>query len=99
MERATEPRMQWKDVTQFALAMTVSTSIPLRILVRAGSNLRWSGHASSSLNGLDPEGYRRSILAHIADHPVNRVDELLPGTFAHDSRPCGWRRKLEFSTR
>lgn len=30
------------------------------------------------LNGIDPQAYLRHVLECIADHPINRIDELLP---------------------
>jgi transposase len=33
---------------------------------------------TAKLNGLDPQAYLSEVLGRIADHPINRIDELLP---------------------
>jgi hypothetical protein len=33
---------------------------------------------TAKLNGLDPEAWLRDVLTRIADHPINRIGDLLP---------------------
>src|ERR1700693_1358549 len=40
------------------------------------------------LNGLDPEAYLREVLTRIADHPITRIEELLPWNIAASVLPA-----------
>ena len=43
---------------------------------------------TAKLNGIDPQAYLRHVLTHIADHSINRIDELLPWNVAATLAPA-----------
>lgn len=43
---------------------------------------------SAKLKGIDPEAYLSSVLRRIADHPINRIADLLPWNLFPDNSPA-----------
>ena len=36
---------------------------------------------TAKLNGVDPQAWLTNVLSRIADHKINRIDELLPWNY------------------
>ncbi len=42
---------------------------------------------TAKLNGVDPQAWLTDVLARIADHKINRIDELLPWNIISGTEP------------
>ena len=56
-------------------------SLPVRIAAESEPPRCYPVIEIAKLSGLDLEAYLRNIVALTADHPINRIDELLPWTW------------------
>jgi hypothetical protein len=55
-----------------------------RVSVREPVELSYP-EQTAKLNGVDPQAWLTDVLSRIADHKINRIDELLPWRFAQAS--------------
>ncbi len=49
---------------------------------------------TAKLNSIDPEAYLRDVLTCIADHPINRITDLLPWHWAATQDPLPSRHDI-----
>lgn len=55
---------------------TISSAVPMPVAIAQRSSTPSSKPAK--MNGINPQAYLADVIERIADHPANRVDELLP---------------------
>ena len=52
---------------------------------------------TAKMNDVDPQAWLADVLARIADHPVHRIDELLPWNWAAKGSVVSWRHDRRYS--
>jgi len=55
------------------------------VLVSKYAAIAYTLIETAKLNGVDPQAWFTDVLGCIADHKINRIDELLPWRYAQSS--------------
>ena len=55
---------------------------PARTAAASGRRAMYSLIVTAKMNDIDPQAWLADVLARIADHPVHRLDELMPWNWA-----------------
>ena len=76
--------VRWKALTRYVDdgRIEIDNSAAERALRGGRADSPYSLVETAKLNGLDPEDYLLEVLERIAEHPINRIDELLPWNIA-----------------
>jgi hypothetical protein len=79
---------QQRRGTSVARCSSRQKELPLAGSDRGGESAAaiYSLIGTAKVTGIDPESYLRKALSRIAEHPINRIDELLPWNLAEGSR-------------
>jgi len=84
--------VNWKSTTTLRKRALRAVALGRKNYLFAGSDRGGESAAAiysligtAKLNGVDPEGYLRNVLSRIAEHPINRIEELLPWKLSQGS--------------
>ena len=69
-------------------AQTPGIMTSRRIAAASAPPTMYSLIVTAKMNDVDPQAWLADVLARIADHPVHRLDELMPWNWAAERQSC-----------